>query len=63
VRDESSVEQALREALAGSKPALKAFESMPPSHRKEWVKFISDAKRPETRARRIEDVVRQLTQR
>jgi hypothetical protein len=36
---------------------LAAFETMSYSHRKEWIVAISDAKRPQTRAKRIADCV------
>ncbi len=45
---------ALRAARLG---ALAAFEAMSYSHRKEWIAAIADAKRPETRAKRIADCV------
>lgn len=34
-----------------------AFEAMSVSHRKEWVRAIEDAKRPETRTKRIDECV------
>ena len=34
-----------------------AFEAMSYTHRKEWVHAVDDAKRPETRARRIAQAV------
>lgn len=39
---------------------VKAFESLSYSHRKEHVRAIEDAKKPETRARRIESVITKL---
>ena len=33
------------------------FDRMPYSHRKEWTRAVDDAKRPETRAKRIADCV------
>jgi uncharacterized protein YdeI (YjbR/CyaY-like superfamily) len=36
---------------------LRTFEAMSFSHRKEWVAALADAKRPETRAKRIGDCV------
>lgn len=41
---------------AGSGP-FAAFEAMSYSHRKEWIAALADAKRPETRAKRIADCV------
>ncbi len=34
-----------------------AFDTMAFSHRKEWVRAVQDAKRPETRVKRIADCV------
>ncbi len=42
---------------AASSSALAAFDAMSYSHRKEWVAAIRDAKRPQTRAKRIADCV------
>lgn len=30
-----------------------AFDTLPYSHRKEWVRWIEDAKRPDTRSKRL----------
>ena len=37
----------------GAASVRTAFDAMPPSHRKEWVLAVQDAKRPETRTKRI----------
>ena len=39
-----------------------AFNAMPPSHRRGYVEFIEDAKRPEARARRMEQALRMMRQ-
>src|SRR4249919_3628436 len=44
----------LADALARNEPARAAFEGLSFSHRREYVRSITDAKRPETRARLIE---------
>lgn len=45
----------------GAEPVLKAvFDKLPFSHRKEHVRAITEAKRPETRARRIENCLAKL---
>jgi uncharacterized protein YdeI (YjbR/CyaY-like superfamily) len=42
-------------AALNSKPGLRdAFLAMPPSHRREYLRYVGTAKRPETRSRRIE---------
>jgi bifunctional DNA-binding transcriptional regulator/antitoxin component of YhaV-PrlF toxin-antitoxin module len=49
----------LSAALTKAK-ALKSFDLLAPSHRKEHVRAIEEAKSPETRARRIEKVVQKI---
>jgi Bacteriocin-protection, YdeI or OmpD-Associated/Domain of unknown function (DUF1905) len=43
----------LAAALAHDQQAREFFETLAYSHRKEWVRWIEDAKKPETRARRL----------
>ena len=50
----------LAAALAKSKKAKLAFDAMSPSHRKEYMEWVGDAKKDETRLRRIEKTVAQL---
>ena len=38
-------------ALAEDGELLAAWERLPPSHQREWVKSFEDAKRPETKQR------------
>ncbi len=40
-------------AFADDSPSRDLFDALAYSHRKEWVRWIEDAKRPETRATRI----------
>jgi len=48
------------EALNGV-PLVKArFERLPPSHRSEYLKWVLEAKKPETRARRLRGMVERL---
>ena len=42
----------LKEGLDGS--AKERFVKLPPSHQREWARYISDAKKDETKLRRIE---------
>lgn len=42
----------LKEALDG--PAKERFTKLPPSHQREWACYISEAKKDETKLRRIE---------
>jgi hypothetical protein len=50
----------LDRALKKNARARRAWESMPPSHRRRYVGFITGAKRDETRERRVEDSIRQM---
>jgi len=43
----------LAAALAADEAARQVFERLPPSHRAEHVRAVEEAKKPETRARRI----------
>lgn len=47
----------LMTALKKNKKALANFEKYPPSHKKEYILWIEEAKREETRAKRIEQTV------
>ncbi len=48
------------QALDAEPAARKAFDKLPFTHQKEWVRSIEDAKKPETRVRRIEKAVTTL---
>lgn len=37
-----------------------AFAALPPSHRREYIDWILEAKRPETRTRRVEETARRV---
>ena len=43
----------LSAALKKNKRALAAFEKFPPSHKREYVDWITEAKREETRTKRL----------
>lgn len=43
----------LAAALAGEAAAQATFDALAPSHRKEYVRWIEEAKKPETRAARV----------
>lgn len=51
----------LKKALTESKAAQVNFERMAWSHRKRYVDWIEEAKRPETRAKRIDEAVKQIS--
>jgi hypothetical protein len=50
----------LAAALTAAPEAASFFEGLAPSHRKEWVRWIEDAKKPETRQARLEKTVTAL---
>jgi antitoxin component of MazEF toxin-antitoxin module len=60
---EVSVPDDLAEALARNDAASGAFDDLSYSHRREYVDAINEAKRPETRARRIERTIQAMLQR
>jgi hypothetical protein len=47
------VPEDLAAALAAEPAAARAWDQLAYTHRKEWVRSVEDAKKPETRARRI----------
>jgi uncharacterized protein YdeI (YjbR/CyaY-like superfamily) len=49
-------------ALKKSKKALAAFEALSYSHKKEYVEWITEAKREETRQKRIQTMLTWLTE-
>jgi uncharacterized protein YdeI (YjbR/CyaY-like superfamily) len=50
------------DALKKNKKALKWFEDFSPSHRREYIEWITEAKRTETRAKRITQAVAWLAE-
>ena len=52
----------LRAALTKNRKALAAFENFSPSHRREYVEWITEAKREETRAKRLATALVWLSQ-
>jgi Bacteriocin-protection, YdeI or OmpD-Associated/Domain of unknown function (DUF1905) len=57
---EVDIPDELTEALAGNDGARRFFEQLSFTHRKEWVRWITDAKRTETRLARIDRTVEAL---
>lgn len=54
------VPPALEQALAGDKQAAAAFERLAYTHRKEFARWIKEAKREETRERRVAKTLEML---
>ena len=49
-------------ALAKNKKALATFEAFPPSHKREYVEWIAEAKGEDTRQRRLETAIEWMAQ-
>lgn len=57
-----SVPADLAAALKKNRPAAATFESFRPSHRKEYIDWITEAKREETRAKRLATTLKWLAE-
>ena len=57
---EVDVPEDLARALAKDKSAKKLFEGLAFTHRKEYVRWIDEAKKPETRVRRVARAIEML---
>lgn len=56
-KPELSVPPELAEALAGDEAASATFDAFTPGNRREYVEWIAEAKRPETKAKRVAEAV------
>ena len=56
----ATVPAELKRAFKSDKEAKSAFEKLSYSHQKEYVKWIEEAKKAETRARRVEQAIQLL---
>ncbi len=61
-RPEAAVPPELAEALADDDAAAATFNGFPPSCRREYCEWIGEAKRPETRAKRVAEAIGMLRQ-
>jgi hypothetical protein len=57
---EVEVPEDLAAALAADAAAAAAFERISYTHRREYVEWVAEAKRPETRRRRVDETVARL---
>ena len=57
----SKVPAYIRNALRKHPAALRHFEALAPSHRRQYLGWIESAKRDETKARRVKEAIRLLT--
>lgn len=51
----------LRQALDEHPAARQAYDALPPTHRKEYSRWVGEAKRAETRADRVAKTIKRLT--
>jgi uncharacterized protein YdeI (YjbR/CyaY-like superfamily) len=58
--DRDTMPAELTAALRATPNARAAFEALPPSHRRLWLRYVHEAKKAETRARRAAKAVAQL---
>jgi uncharacterized protein YdeI (YjbR/CyaY-like superfamily) len=56
-KGEAEVPLELAEALAGDDLAAQTFNGFPPSCRREYCEWVGEAKRPETKAKRIAETI------
>ena len=59
---EVEVPEALAAALAGDAAARAAYEALAYTHRKEFARWVAEAKRPETRDRRVAETLTMLSE-
>jgi uncharacterized protein YdeI (YjbR/CyaY-like superfamily) len=62
LKPEAETPQDLADALAANPAASATFDSFPASARRDYADWVADAKRPETRARRVAQSVEWLAQ-
>ena len=62
VKPAAKVPPELAAALAKNKKAEAAFDAFPPSHKREYVEWIAEAKREETRAKRVAQAVEWISE-
>lgn len=58
---EVTVPEYLLKELKKSKAAFNKFGNLPPSHQKEYIKWIEEAKKEETKQKRIAKMIEMLT--
>ena len=61
-RREMAVPHDLQIALHDDPAASAAFEALPYSHKHEYIDWILAARRPETRARRVDEALRMIAE-
>ena len=62
VQKRLNVPPVLTAALARNRKARQTFETFSPSHRREYIEWINEAKREETKARRLKTAIAWLAE-
>lgn len=60
-KKEVAIPTDLAAALDADRKARERFDAFSPSHRREYIEWITEAKRPETRRRRLDTTIEQLS--
>ena len=50
----------LQEALQNNPEAQRRFHALPPSHQREYIRWLTESRKPETQARRAEKAIQML---
>ncbi len=58
--DTTNIPPDLAKALQANEQAQRSFENLAPSHKRQFIYWITDAKRDEARQKRIREAVRML---
>ncbi|MFN8435862.1 MAG: YdeI/OmpD-associated family protein [Anaerolineales bacterium] len=61
-QDSMTIPLDLSSALAADVEAKELFEMLSPSHQREYIKWVEEAKKTETRAKRIQKMMDMLKQ-
>ena len=61
-QDSMTIPLELSSALAADKEAQAIFDKLSPSHQREYIKWVEEAKKAETRAKRIQKMMDMLKQ-
>jgi uncharacterized protein YdeI (YjbR/CyaY-like superfamily) len=61
-KNEPKIPAGLAAALKKNTPARKGYEAFSPSHKREYIEWLTEAKTPETRERRLATALEQMAQ-
>ncbi|GAB4497500.1 MAG: hypothetical protein OHK003_06300 [Anaerolineales bacterium] len=61
-QDSMTIPLEISSALAADKEAQAVFENLSPSHQREYIKWVEEAKKAETRVKRVQKMMDMLKQ-